>query len=125
MQEKSTEKVFEKNKLYLNIDHLESGDYEFLIMSSNFIVVKHERVKNLPLTLETTLNEYWQKPKDKKLNESTIVKIRSWLVIIRNKLGKDGAYLKISSNSNKADNIVNAQIALLRSSGKMLLFDGN
>ncbi|MCH2488585.1 MAG: hypothetical protein MK211_00420 [Flavobacteriales bacterium] len=38
MQEKSTEKVFEKNKLYLNIDHLESGDYELLIMLKNEIV---------------------------------------------------------------------------------------
>ena len=112
-----------KNEFLKYKDYLESGDYEFLIMSSNFIVVKHERVINLPLTFETTLNEYWRKPKDKKLNESTIVKIRSWLVIIRNKLRKDSAYIRISSNFHNENKDVNAQIALLRADGKILLFD--
>ena len=112
-----------KNEFLKYENYLESGDYEFLIMSSNFIVVKHERVKNLPLTLETTLNEYWQKPKDKKLNESTIVKIRSWLGIIRNKFRKDSAYIRIPSNFQNENKEINAQIALLRANGKMLLFD--
>ena len=112
-----------KSELLQYGDYLENGKYEWLIMSSSLIVVKHERIENIPATLQTTLTEFWEKPKDKNLNKRFIVKIRDVLATIRNVFRKKSTYLTISSNLRNENKDVNAQIALLRANGKMLLFD--
>lgn len=115
-----------KSELLQYGDYLENGKYEWLIMSSSLILVKHERIENIPATLQTTLTEFWKKPKDKNLNKRFIVKIRDALATIRNvfrNVFRKNGYLTISSNSQNENKGVNAQIALLRSNGKMLLFD--
>ena len=53
-----------KSELLQYGDYLENGKYEWLIMSSSLILVKHERIENIPATLQTTLTEFWKKPKD-------------------------------------------------------------
>ena len=111
-----------KSELLQYGNYLENGKYEWLIMSSSLILVKHVRIENIPETLQTTLTEFWKKPKDKNFNKRFIVKIREALASIRNVFRRNG-YLTISSNFHNENMDINAQIALLRSNGKMLLFD--
>jgi len=104
-------------------DYLENGKYEYLVVSKNMILVKHERIKDIPSTLKITLAEFWCKPSDENLRKSVFNQISDFLTKVRNVFWVRPDYLKISSNFPASTNSINAQIGLIRSNGKMLLFD--
>ena len=55
---------------------LESGKYELIYSSPGLIVAKHERINEIPITLQSTMTELWKRPD--KIN-NTVSCINSFL----------------------------------------------
>jgi len=125
------QELWEWNKFFSHLikellgyeDYLENGKYEYLVKAKNMVVIKNERVKNIPPTLQTTFEEFWKVSENKNVQKSLINQIRIILTKVRNTISRRSDYLIISSNYPNKNNIINAQIALLRGNGKILLFD--
>ena len=132
---KATKKVFftdpNNHKLILKYYYqiqtfLENGTYEKIHNTPNLVLIKNKSIKRLPKVLESTINDLWNQPND--VSKSIIIMF-SILHFLNNLLNKIKNYKLLGENSsnlkiiNHNQNIINAQIALIRSNGKIVLFD--
>lgn len=105
-----------ENKLLKFHTFLENGKYEFISLSPSVIVVKHIRVEAIPTTLQTTISELWERTKNQSM-------LRNILAKTRNILERSNRYMVISNDYLNTEKMANAQVALIRPNGKILLFD--
>jgi hypothetical protein len=100
--------------------YLEVGQYELVFSSPSLVVLKHSRIEFLPESLQTTISEFWKTPHK---NLDVAYKLTSKLFLIRSSSSRDHSNLVVHECSSNDIKKAKAQIALLRSSGKIVLFD--
>ena len=100
--------------------YLEVGQYELVFTSASLVVLKHSRIKFLPESLQTTISEFWENP-NKKLNVAS--KLQKKLFLILNSTSRKHSNLVVYDCTSNYIKKAKAQIALLRSNGKIVLFD--
>jgi hypothetical protein len=100
--------------------YMEVGNYVLAYTSANLILIKHTRIKLLPKSLQTTISEFWDNPK-RKLGLAS--KLQENLFLIRQAFSMNSSSFVVSYMEDNVAQKANAQLALLRSNGKILLFD--
>jgi hypothetical protein len=113
-----------RRKILLLDAYMEDGKYEFVYKSKNLAVIKNERIESIPNTLNTTISELWNKPVNILNGKNALTIVRNFLIKIRNILDSSDDYLTFEKGPN-FERKANAQVALVRSNGKTVLFDLN
>lgn len=107
--------------------YLENGKYEMIFASPTLIVMKLEGSACLPNTLQTTISELWHKPNKRSglglMVRDSIAKLREAILFVCKPLIKDYYSMTVLEESNQLIKLASAQVILIRSNGKVLLFD--
>jgi len=107
--------------------YLKNGKYEIVFASPALILMKLKGSACLPVSLHTTISELWNKPAKEQgaglVLRSAIQKAREVILFACKSLNKDYYSMTISEEIDKSIKIAGAQVILIRSNEKVLLFD--
>lgn len=114
-------------KIFLDCsDYLKQGSYEHKFSSGSLILLVNTETKEIPRVLDETLNKFWLKPKPSDFNMKVYKVLISaiWKIIdiFRFKVLKSIGYLNLQI-SKERNTKCEANIALIRPNGKIVLFD--